>query len=262
MTPLDVRIDGAVAWLVLNRPHRGNALDRELGDLLLAATITAANDPAVRCIVLAGEGRTFCAGDDITTLDAFLDDGDLSQVAVIPGTKDAVYVRICEALITAPKPVIAAVNGAAVGAGIELACAADIRIASDRAQLGSGLVRVGQVGTAAMLGRIVGPARATELYLTGRLVDAEEAQQIGLVHHVVPATELCADVTALATNLASAATGAIGLYKELRERIHGQSVEAALRLQDAYHVRSHALADSAEGLRAFLEHRPPAFTGR
>lgn len=251
-----------VLRLTLNRPARRNALDRATGTALLQAVQKAAADAGVRVVVLTGAGPAFCAGDDIATLDAMFA-GRTGDEPSMRETGDALYLRIAEAMIQCPKPVVAAINGAAAGAGAEIACAADIRIAAASARIGSGLVHIGQFGSAALLPRVVGPARATELYISGRLVPADEAARIGLVHEVVPDQELPARVDLLARELAGRATKAIGLFKEARERMYGQPVEFGLRLQDAYHTRCMTeVADAVEGARAFLERRPPRFEGK
>lgn len=259
---LGVADRGGARWLTLDRPRRLNALDRELADALLAAVVDAAADPAVRVIVLTGAGGAFCAGDDIHTLTDFMRTRSVDTVACHPATKDATYLRVAEALIAAPKPVVAALDGVAAGAGIELACAADLRIASTRTRIGSGLVRAGQVGTFALTSRVIGPSRATELYLSGRLLDASEALAIGLLTEVFPDEEYAAGLERRVAELGEAATAAIGMFKQLRERSVGQPVEHAIRLQDRFHVDSHDLLDSAEGFTAFTEGRAPRFAGR
>ena len=252
-----------VLTLTLNRPERRNALDGDMSRRLLRALLDVEVRTEVRCVVITGVGSAFCAGDDIGSLDDFLLSGDDTNVPAFPGTQDAYYLRIVEAVVACRAPVIAAINGSAAGAGTELACAADIRIASDAARIGSCLVNVAQVGNAVMLPRVVGLARATEIYMTGRLVEADEALRIGLVHHVVPAKAFGHEVDLLAAELASRPTQAIALFKALRERAFGQPVELGLRLQDAFHQRNHReVADEAEGLRAFVEKRPPRFEGR
>lgn len=256
-------LSGGVLTLTLNRPHRRNALDADMGRRLLRALLDVQGRADVRCVVLTGAGTAFCAGDDIGTLDEFLINGDATNAPAFPGTDDAYYLRIIEAILGCRAPVVAAINGPAAGAGTEIACAADIRIASDTARIGSCLVNVAQVGTAVMLPRVVGASRATEIYLTGRLVGAEEALHIGLVHRVVPADALAREVEILATDLAAKPTQAIALFKELRDRALGQSVELGLRLQDQFHQRNHReVVDEVEGLRAFVEKRPPRFEGR
>ncbi|NJQ04838.1 enoyl-CoA hydratase/isomerase family protein [Streptomyces lonarensis] len=254
-------LDGGVATLRLNRPARRNALSRGLAVLLVDALRRCGRDPEVRVVVLTGTAGAFCAGDE-------LDERAESLAAVGPDTPvdphtgDLLYLRICEQIVQLPKPVIAAVDGAAAGAGTEILCAADLRIASDRTRIGSCVVKVGHLGNAVMLPRVVGPARATEIYLSGRLVGAEEAARIGLVDHLVEQAEFPAAVAKLAGRLAAGPTATIGLYKELRERAAGVPVAQGLRLQDAYHLRTHLeVPDSAEGLAAYVAGRVPRFTG-
>lgn len=250
-----------VRTLTLNRPRQRNGLNRELSEAFLSGLVQAAQAPEVRCIVINGAGPAFCAGDDLATVNAFLD-GDRTHAPAVAATGDAHYLRICEEILSAPKPVIVGVHGAVAGAGTEIACAADYRLASTDAQIGSGLVRVGHVGNAAMLPRVVGAARATEIFLTGRLVAADEAQRIGLVDRVVPDESLAVELCGFAAQLAAGPTKAIAMFKELRERAAGQPALFALRLQDRFHIRSHSeLADGTEGPRAFLERRAPRFSG-
>ncbi|UGY94144.1 enoyl-CoA hydratase/isomerase family protein [Streptomyces gobiensis] len=252
-----------VATLTLNRPDRRNGLDRELGLRLLESVLRAVESPAVRAIVLTGEGRAFCAGDDISGLGELVS-GRRENTPSVQETGDAYYLRICEALVQAPKPVIAGINGAAVGAGAEIACAADYRLATSSARIGSGLIKLGQLGNTVMMSRVVGPARATEIFLTGRLLDAAEAEHIGLFDRVVSADAFPRELTAFAEHMAHGPTKTIGLFKELRERTWSQPAEYGLRLQDLYHTRccGGEVEDGLEGPRAYLEHRAPKFTGR
>jgi 2-(1,2-epoxy-1,2-dihydrophenyl)acetyl-CoA isomerase len=263
---LERHADG-IAELTLNRPHRRNAFDHELGTALLGAIRRASVDPNARVIVVRGSGTAFCAGDDIATLETVLVAGvpasEVETVAVVRDTGDSLYLRISEALLSAPKPVLVAINGDAAGAGTELACAGDLRIMRDGARIGSALVRIGQLGHAALLPRVVGSARATEMFLSGRMLDAAEAERIGLVHERVAAEAFDARIDELARELAARPTRAIGLFKELRERAHGLSAVDATRLQDTYHARCMSeVEDAVEGARAFVEKRTPRFTGR
>lgn len=259
--PLLERRDGSVATLVLNRPARRNCLDFDLAQRLLAALERCCADTAVRTIVLTGEGPAFCSGDDLAYAQTCLR-GDFTGAPIDPDTHEHLYLRICAKILAAPKPVIAGINGLSAGAGTEIACAADYRLAAAGARLGTGLLRVGYVGGVAMLSRVVGPARATEIFLTSRLVPAAEAQRIGLVDRVVPDGGFAAELAALAEGFAAVPTAAVGLFKQLRERAAGVSASEALRLQDEYHHRSAAeVADIAEGVRAFTERRTPRFTG-
>ncbi|WP_435120902.1 enoyl-CoA hydratase/isomerase family protein [Amycolatopsis thermoflava] len=262
--PAQVQLDcqDGVLTVMLNRPESGNGLDFETGKALLAAVADGAADTSVRVIVLLGSGGIFCSGDDLDSLRKYAD-GDVAAAPASADTADAFYVRICEEIVLAPKPVLAAVNGVAIGPGAEIACAADLRIGGPGSRIGCGLIRVGHVGIGAMLRRVVGPARATEIFLSGRLVGADEAHRIGLLDRLVREDEQVVDeALRLARDLACGPTKAIALYKELRERSIEQPVLSALRMQDRFHRRSHAeVADSDEGLRALLHGRKPHFTG-
>jgi 2-(1,2-epoxy-1,2-dihydrophenyl)acetyl-CoA isomerase len=264
MTEAPVRVDrdDALCTIWLNRPDRSNGLDRQLGESLLNAFLRASSDDSVRCIAITASGRAFCAGDDLDTVAAYLS-GDRRNAAAFPISGDAYYARLCEAILCARKPVVVGLNGAAVGAGAEIACAADYRIASRSARIGSGLVQVGHPGNAVMLTRVLGPARATALFLTGELVAAEEALRIGLVDRVVDDDRLSEELATFCAGLAAGPTKAIAMFKDLRERALWQPSVLGLRLQDAVHVRTEKeLEDGYEGPKAFLERRPAAFTGR
>lgn len=251
-----------IVWISLNRPHRLNAIDRRLGAELCGELERRFGDRATRVVVLTGEGRAFCAGDDLGAVEEHLR-GDRTHSPVVGDTADPVYLRIIEMMLTARVPVITSINGFAAGAGAEIACAGDLRIAASTARIGSGLLRVAQAGSVAMLGRLVGPARATEIYLSGALLDAAAAERAGIFSRVVPPAELVSVTLVEAERLARSATAAIGLFKELRERCVGQPIEMALRLQNSVHIRNNAeVADAHEGAMAFLEKRDPHFVGR
>ncbi|WP_327152043.1 enoyl-CoA hydratase/isomerase family protein [Nocardia sp. NBC_01329] len=251
-----------IVWITLNRPHRLNAIDRQLGTELCAELESRFADRATRVVVLTGEGRAFCAGDDLGAVEEHLR-GDRTHSPVLGDTADPIYLRIIEMMVTARVPVITSINGFAAGAGAEIACAGDLRIAASTARIGSGLLRVAQAGSVAVLARLVGPARATEIYLSGELLDAAAAERAGIFSSVVPPAELVAVTLAQAERLARSATAAIGLFKELRERCVGQPIEMALRLQNSVHIRNNVeVADAYEGAMAFLEKRDPRFVGR
>ncbi|MDA3648112.1 enoyl-CoA hydratase-related protein [Saccharopolyspora indica] len=259
---LRASVADGVARIVLNRPEKRNGLDRELGERLLESVLRAARDTEVRAIVITGAGPAFCAGDDIARLQEILR-GERENAASFRESGDAHYLRICEAVIRAPKPVIAGINGAAIGAGAEIACAADYRIAARSACIGSCVANLGHVGNAVLLPRVVGLARATEIFMTGRLVGSAEAERIGLFDRVVDDAEFHRELDELARTTARSATKSLGLFKELRERAWAAPVAHGLRLQDEYHDRCcNEVEDASEGPRAFLERRDAKFTGR
>ena len=256
-------LDEGVLWLRLNRPRALNAIDRGLGERLIAAFDTARRDPAVRAIVIIGTGRAFCAGDDMIALEAFLRGETAPEDAAVDrydGT--ALYLRLAQAMILCPKPVVAAVNGLAFGAGTEVLCAADIRCIARSARIGSSLVNIAEVGNAALLGAIVGSARAFEIFVSGRAVDSAEALAIGLASYVFDDETFVHDVGALASRLAKAPTQVIALQKKLRNACEGRSLVDRMALQDeAHRVCYLEIEDAKEGAAAFLEKRPAQFSG-
>jgi enoyl-CoA hydratase/carnithine racemase len=251
-----------VLCIALNRPERLNAIDRQLGEELYLTLERGVADPATRVVVITGHGRAFCAGDDLGAVEEHLN-GNYDRSPVIGNTPDPMYLRILELIVTSRVPVITAVNGFAAGAGAELACSGDLRIASTEARIGSALIKVAQAGGLVMLSRLVGAARATEIYLSGELLDADDALRLGIFSSVVPHQELMPTALAQARRLAEAPTAAIGLFKELREQCAGQPVQLALRLQNTVHIRNNAeIADAVEGAQAFVQKRAPRFTGK
>lgn len=262
MTSLKQEHRGGELRLTLNRPEKLNALDHTLVMALLDAFERASDDPQVRVVVLAGAGGAFCAGDDLSSLRAS-QDGDYPDAPFFHGTRDTIYGRVVHAILRCPKPVIAVLDGVSAGAGTEIACAADLRLATPSVRIGSRLVRIGQVGNAVTLPRVVGPSRAMEIYMTGRLVGGEEAHRIGLVHELVAEDRLAARTDELAAQLGTAPTKAIGWYKQLLLRTWGEDPALGLRLQDDTHRATvTGIQDGTEGVRAFAEGRPPAFTGQ
>jgi enoyl-CoA hydratase/carnithine racemase len=249
-----------VRTLTLNRPEVLNALTtesaRELGERLEAA----AADRAVRAVVLTGAGEAFSAGGDAKFL--------LELPSMPPARlREVVYAsfqRPVRAIRAMPKPVVAAVNGAAVGAGCELAVAADFRLASERARFGEVWIKLGCVpalGGMYLLPRIVGLARATEMILTGELVDAAEAWRIGLVTRVVAAERLPEEAHALATRLARGPARALAAAKTALNRGLASDLWTELDATVAAQLECFATRDFAEGVRALAERRPARFTG-
>jgi enoyl-CoA hydratase/carnithine racemase len=262
-TDLRYDLDGPVARITLDRPTARNAYSEAMVESLVHAIDTAERDEAVRCIVLTGAGAAFSAGGDLKRM--LHKDG---MFAGGPAELRRRYVdgiqRIPRRLTLAEKPVIAAVNGPAIGAGLDLACMCDLRLAARGAQFGSTFVKVGLVpgdGGAYFLARTVGFPRALELMLTGRLLDADEAERIGLVHRVVAPEDLLPAAHALAAELAALPPLALRLTKRAAYRSHDLDVDAALELAAAYQGMSQNTADHREAVAAMLDRRPARFTG-
>jgi 2-(1,2-epoxy-1,2-dihydrophenyl)acetyl-CoA isomerase len=247
--------DGAVLTITLNRPEVYNAFNRALHDALRDA-LTEAQDPAVRCVVVTGAGKGFCAGQDLKEF------GQVS--ASIRDALEQTYhpnIRLVRAL---EKPVIAAVNGPAAGAGLSFACACDIRVASDTATFVPGFVGIGLVpdsGGTWFVHRLLGFARAFEWMCANTRLSAAEALDWGLVSEVVPAASFESRVAELAAEWAARPTLAVGRTKQLFEHAFSASLEEQLALEAELQQASVATADFREGVSAFLEKRPPTFTG-
>jgi 2-(1,2-epoxy-1,2-dihydrophenyl)acetyl-CoA isomerase len=268
----DKRSDG-VAVITLNRPDSLNAMGGQLIPLLAQHLSECAQDPAVRCVVLTGAGRAFCAGGDVKQMAAGSDvvaggDGGAKSFAAqffygVEGLREAQR-RTSGALHTMPKPTIAMVNGHAVGAGLSLALACDLRIASDKAKFGTVFRNVGfsgDFGGSYFLPRLVGIEKARELYFTGEIIDAEEAKRIGMVSRVVPQDSLEEETMKLASLIASGPTLAYARMKENLNRSEHSDL-ATLLDQEALNMRLSATTnDHREAARAFVEKRSPSFAG-
>jgi len=252
--------DGAVAVITLNRPDALNAMSGELLDALAARGREAAADPAVRCVVVAGAGRAFCSGGDlkgIGTGDAL---DPLGSVATLRR-----FEEISLLLAEMPKPTIAAVNGAAAGAGFSLALSADIRVVGESARFMTAFARVGLTGDFGgswLLERLVGLARAKELYLLGTQIDAATAHRLGLVNRVVPDGALMEETLALAHQLAAGPTAAYARMK--RNFAYGatHSLAETLTFEAGNMIGASKSEDFRGAAEAFVEKRAPTFIGR
>jgi len=251
---LVVETQGGVRVVTLNRPDVLNAFNAEMGGALADALRDADRDAAVRCVLLAAAGRGFCAGQDLREEQA----GSLGDVL------RARYNRIVLQMRTMEKPVVAAVNGVAAGAGCNLALAADLRIASDRASFIEAFSRVGLVpdsGGTWLLPRLVGLARAFEMMLLAEPVDAATAERIGLVNRVVPHEELMPRARELAGRLADGPTRAYGLIKRAVEHNLSVGFRGALEYEAYLQDVAGRTADYREGVAAFLGKRAPVYRG-
>jgi 2-(1,2-epoxy-1,2-dihydrophenyl)acetyl-CoA isomerase len=249
-----------VGWIRMDRPDKLNALTSRMAEEMIEALDEAAGAGDVRCVVITGEGRAFCAGQDLTE---FRERG-LEQLDVAEHLRSG-YNRMISAIVRLPKPVVAGVNGVAAGAGLSLACACDVRIASEAAMFMQAFVKIGLVpdsGSTWLLPRIVGPARALELSITGERVDAAEALRIGLVNRVVGAEQFPKELETYAQGMATGATRAIGVTKRVFAENAGTPLAEALEREALAQAELIGSPDFLEGVQAFLDKRPPRFEGR
>jgi 2-(1,2-epoxy-1,2-dihydrophenyl)acetyl-CoA isomerase len=251
--------EDGVTTLTLNRPDVLNALDLATLGHLDSALAVAANDRAVRCLLLTGAGRAFCAGADVKEWAAPHSGGEAS------GDDWATTAhRIVARLYRMAKPVVAAVNGVAVGAGFDLALAADFRLAADGARFGAVYTRLGippDVGGSFLLPRIVGVVKAKDLIYSGRIIAADEALAAGIVTEVLPGDRLLGAAGELAARLAGGPTVAIGAAKECIQENMTASIESALAREHQASRLCMTTEDHAEGLAAIGERRQPRFGG-
>jgi 2-(1,2-epoxy-1,2-dihydrophenyl)acetyl-CoA isomerase len=255
-SPLLSEVADGVATLTLNRPEALNALNGQLRRELHAAFKAAARDDATRAVVITGAGRGFCAGADLR---GGTEERDFREVLT------AEYNPLIAAIRDLPKPVVAAVNGVAAGAGVSLALAADVVVASEEARFVPAFSRIGLVpdsGLARVLVRALGRHRAFEILMGERQLGAEDARHLGLVAAVVPADRLADAARELAARLAGGPTAAIGLTKRLLNAAEDATLPEALEAEAALQELAGRTDDHAEGVAAFGEKRDPRFTGR
>lgn len=252
--------DGAVAVITLNRPRSKNALDAALLEALGAALRGVADDAAVRAVVLTGAGGAFCAGADLKA--ALADNPDAFDN--LDGTLDA-YHAIIRAVVGAPKPVIAAVPGVAVGFGCDLALACDLRLLSEEAILQEKFVKIGLMpdgGGTFWLPRLVGLARAMEIMLLGEPISAERALALGIANRVVPAASLRDEAMKLAHTLAKGPPLAFARIKRAVRAGLGATIDAALDLEKEGQLECLRSGDAMEGVLSWIQKREPVFQGR
>ncbi len=265
MSLIRTDIHGPVAVLTLSRPDAMNALGQPGdGDVVQAACEAINVDPAIRCAILTGEGRAFSAGGDVKAMKnregAFGGGG----VQIRDGYRRNIH-RIVKSLYNLEVPLIAAVNGAAIGLGCDVACMADIRIASSAARFGVTFLKLGLIpgdGGAWLLPRQVGMSRAAEMLFTGDIVDADTACAWGLVSRVVAPEALMDEAMALANRIAQQPPHALRLGKSLLRQGQVASYDTVMELSAAAQGLSHMTEDHMEGVEALLEKRAPVFKGR
>ena len=255
--PLAVERRGNVVWWRLDRPDAANALSRALVEALGAATAAAATDPAIRAVVVTGNGAAFCAGADLKERRGFTLDQTRAFLERLNGVVDGLQTLRC--------PVIAAINGAAFGGGLELALACDLRLAGEGATMGLVETRLGIIpgaGGTQRLARLVGVARAKEAIFTGRRFDAATARAWGIVSEVVPAGALEEAAARLAEEIAGAAPLAVAAAKRAIDGGAGLSLADGLALERRCYETVLTTADRDEGLAAFAQKRRPVFRGQ
>jgi 2-(1,2-epoxy-1,2-dihydrophenyl)acetyl-CoA isomerase len=248
----------AVAVVTLDRPAAANAIDLAQAQQLLDITLEVADDSSVRAVLLRGEGRFFCGGGDVRSF------AERPHLARHLRSITVPLHAAVSALRRMDAPVVAAVNGPAAGAGFALACGADLVVAARSATFVLAYADIGltlDAGASWFLPRLVGARRAAVLALTGRRLSADEAESWGIVSHVVPDDDLHSEALALARQLATGPTVAFGLAKRLLLSSFDRSLEAQLDEEARALSASAATDDATEGIRAFVDRRPPKFGG-
>lgn len=258
--------DGRIVTLTLNRPEARNAVatHQDCHDFV-AAVHRAQDDASVSCIILTGDGSAFSAGGNLKAMKERSGIGPLSAPDETRANYKRGVQRIIESLWNCEIPMIAAINGHAIGLGLDLACLCDIRISADSARFASSFIKVGIVpgdGGAWILPRTVGLSMAAELILTGDTIDAPAALKIGLVSRVVPADRLLAEAGALAARIVVNPAKVLRLSKRLLREGQQQRLSDVLELSAAFQALAHETKDHTEALDAFMEKREPRFTGR
>ncbi len=252
---------GSIVTITMNRPERLNAINNELSIALNEAFQRIAADSSVHVVILTGAGRAFCAGGDLGVIGKGREFGDSTELGPLlrAGMQAVLNIR------SMPQPVIAAVNGPAAGAGMNLALAADIRIAREDSVFGQNFSKVGlfpDYGGTYFLPELVGPSVAAELFYTGEMIDAKTAHRLGIVNHVHSADRFEAEVQALARKIAEGPQVAI---RAVKHTIFSRDKDALVRALDnevQHQLKCFHSDDCREGIRAFMEKRSPKFTGR
>ena len=254
-------VTNRIATLTLNRPDRLNALSTPILDGLLEALPRLGADAEIAVVVLTGAGRGFCAGGDVKSM---------AEGSSQLGVEDAVErlrgrMEVSRLLHEIPKPTIAMVNGPAAGAGLAMALACDLRIASESARFITAFAKVGfsgDFGGSYFLSKLVGTGKARELYFTGDPLDSRQALALGVVNAVVPDLELLNATMALARRLAGGPNIALGLMKQNFNAAENGTLSELLDLEALHQIQTAGTEDHLEAARAFVEKRAPVFNGR
>jgi 2-(1,2-epoxy-1,2-dihydrophenyl)acetyl-CoA isomerase len=259
--PVTYAVSDGVATITLNRPEAMNSLDWATKEALRDAVEQAAEDTAVRCVVLTGSGKAFCVGQDLKEHIELIDSGSDRPFRTVQEH----YNPTVRALATMDKPVVAAVNGVAAGAGASLAFACDFRVVADSAGFNTAFTGVAlscDTGASWTLPRLVGRSKALELLYFPRTVSAQEALDLGLATTVVPATELPAEVATLAQRLANGPTVAFGSVRRAVNHSAVHDLESSLEFEGTMMDRTGATKDHANAVASFVAKEKPVFEGR
>ena len=258
MSTILTEINGSVARITLNRPEKYNSMDWDTAKALQDALDTAEQDDAVRCIVITGAGKGFCAGQDLGQA-SNPDDIDFAKLV------EEQYNAIIRRLRKIEKPIVAAVNGVAAGAGANIALACDIVVATESASFVQAFSKISLIpdsGGTFFLPRLVGLGRALALTMLAEKVSANEAAQMGMIWRAYPDESFAEEVEKLAANLSSLPTKALGLTKKAMNSAFENSLEQQLAVEKELQVEAGATQDFREGVAAFLEKRKPVFNGK
>lgn len=265
MAIVETHIDGHIATLRFTRPETMNALGAPGDGEAIADSCAAINaDQNVRCVVVTGEGKCFSAGGDVKAMRDGTGNFAGNAAQIREGYRSNIH-RAVRAIHGLDMPVIAAVNGPAIGLGCDVACMADIRIASDRAKFGVTFLKLGLVpgdGGSWLLPRTIGMSRAAELFFTGDVIDAQTAAEWGLVSRVVEHDTLMEQAMAMAGRIALLAPYALRMTKTLLRQAQTSTYDTALEFAATAQGIAHVTEDHKEGVNALLEKRQPNFTGR
>lgn len=255
---IEIQIENGTAWITFNRPEVFNSFNREMALSLQSHLENCANDPAVRAMVITGSGRAFCAGQDLK---------EVTTPDLNPGFKKILeehYNPIITMIRTIEKPIVAAVNGVAAGAGANIALACDVVIASEHASFIQAFSKIGLIPDSAgtfFLPRLIGFQKASALMLLGDKVSAADAERMGMVYKVFSSEEFTEGVQKLAQTLAQMPTKALGMTKRLLNASMENDLKSQLELESKLQIEAAQSADYEEGVAAFVEKRRPNFKG-
>lgn len=251
--------DQGVATITINRPERRNAVTQAVLGELLNAFNQADNDETVRAIILTGAGKDFCSGQDLSAFSG-ISSSEQVRRAVIDHYKPLIM-----RMVTLPKPIIGAINGAAAGAGASIALACDLRVMADNASIMQAFINIGLVpdaGSSWFLVRLVGYSRALEIAIEGERIAAQRCLELGLTNRVAAADQLVSAAQSWAQRLAQRPTLAIGLTKQAMQQATERTLDAIIELEAELQGQTIISADHKEGVKAFMEKRKPVFQGK